>query len=101
MPHPADTGAVKADKLGILLLGIGLITLQIVLSRGDIDGWFQSPMIQLLSWIGAFALILFVAWEISPLNSAPLLRLELVRNRNVQAAIVLGSFAGVILSGSL
>jgi MFS transporter, DHA2 family, multidrug resistance protein len=101
MPRPADTGAASADKLGILLLGIGLITIQIVLSRGDIDGWFQSPMIQLLSWIGVFALILFVAWEISPLNSAPLLRLELVRNRNVQAAIVLGSFAGVILSGSL
>ena len=75
--------------------------MQIALSRGDIDDWFGSREIQLLFWIAAGALILFVAWQLSPRNSAPLLNLQLVRNRNMQAAIFIGLLAGIILSGCL
>jgi MFS transporter, DHA2 family, multidrug resistance protein len=35
--RPADPRAVPADKIGIVLLGIALVSLQIVLSRGEID----------------------------------------------------------------
>lgn len=101
VPRPADVRAVAMDKPGIALLGVALVTLQIVLSRGEIDDWFGSSRIQLLTGIGLAALLLFVAWEISPRNPAPLLQLGLVRNRNVQAAICLGLLAGIILSGSL
>jgi MFS transporter, DHA2 family, multidrug resistance protein len=101
VPRPADPRAASADKLGIILLGIALVSLQIVLSRGEIDDWFGSPRIQALTWIGLLALLSFVAWQISPRNAAPLLQLSLVRNRNVQAAISLGLFAGIILSGSI
>jgi MFS transporter, DHA2 family, multidrug resistance protein len=78
-----------------------LVSVQIVLSRGEIDDWFNATNIQLLAWTGGVALILFIAWQLNPRNSAPLLRLELVRNRNMQAAMALGLFAGVILAGSL
>ena len=101
VPHLADPRANAVDKLGILLLGIALVSLQIVLSRGEIDDWFNSPNIQSLTWIGGIALILFIAWQLNPRNSAPLLRLELVRNRNMQASMTLGLFAGVILAGSI
>jgi MFS transporter, DHA2 family, multidrug resistance protein len=101
VPRPADPRANAADKLGILLLGIALVSLQIVLSRGEIDDWFNATNIQLLTWTGGVALILFIAWQLNPRNSAPLLRLELVRNRNMQASMALGLFAGVILAGSL
>jgi DHA2 family multidrug resistance protein len=101
VPRPADARAVAMDKPGIALLGVALVTLQIVLSRGEIDDWFGSSRIQLLTGIGLAALLPFVAWEISPRNPAPLLQLGLVRNRNVQAAICLGLLAGIILSGSL
>jgi len=89
------------DKAGIVLLGIALVSLQVVLSRGNIDDWFGSSDIQLLTWIGMIALILFVAWQLNSRNASPLLHLKLIRNRNVQAAISLGLFAGIILSGSI
>jgi DHA2 family multidrug resistance protein len=101
VPRPADQRTRAVDTWGILLLGIALVSLQVVLARGDIDDWFGSPRIQLLTWIGSIALVLFVAWEISPRNRAPLLQLSLMRNRNVQAAVTLGLLAGIILSGSL
>jgi MFS transporter, DHA2 family, multidrug resistance protein len=55
----------------------------------------------LLTWIGSIALILFIAWQLNPRNSTPLLRLSLVRNRNLQAAVFLGLFAGMIFAGSI
>jgi MFS transporter, DHA2 family, multidrug resistance protein len=101
VPRPGIARTIAVDKPGIVLLGIILISFQIVLSRGEIDDWFGSPQIQLLTCIGLIALLLFVTWQISPRNPAPLLQLSLVCNRNVQAAISLGLLAGIILSGSI
>lgn len=101
VPRSASVRAKAVDKPGIVLLGIALVSLQIVLSRGEIDDWFGSPKIQLLAWIGLVALLLFVIWEISPRNATPLLQLSLIRDRNLQAAISQGVFAGMILSGSI
>jgi DHA2 family multidrug resistance protein len=101
IPLPMDIRARTIDGVGIALLGITLVSLQIVLSRGDIDGWFSAPKIQTLLWIAAISLVLFICWQLSPHNKAPLLHLKLLRNRNLQAAVGLGSFAGLILSGSI
>ena len=101
VPRPTDARATSADPFGILLLGIALVSLQIVLSRGEIDDWFGSTSIQLLTWTGLIALLLFTAWELSPRNAASLLQLRLLTDRNVQAAVSLGLFAGIILSGSI
>jgi MFS transporter, DHA2 family, multidrug resistance protein len=101
VPQPTDRRTVGVDRLGILLLGIALVSLQIVLSRGDIDDWFGSPKIQFLTWVASIALLLFVGWQISPRNPVPLLQLNLLRNRNLQAAVTMGLLAGIILSGSI
>jgi DHA2 family multidrug resistance protein len=100
-PRPTDVRATTTDWPGILLLGIALVSLQVVLSRGEIDDWFGSTRINLLTWTGAIALLLFAAWELNPRNPAPLLQLDLLANRNVLAAISLGLFAGIVLSGSV
>jgi MFS transporter, DHA2 family, multidrug resistance protein len=101
VPRPDDLRARSVDKLGIVLLGVALLSLQIVLTRGEIDDWFGSTTIQLLTWAGLFALLAFAAWQLSRRNRAPLLRLELLTDRNLLAAISLGLFAGIILSGSI
>jgi DHA2 family multidrug resistance protein len=101
VPRPADTRARTIDKPGIVLLGLALVPLQIALARGDIDGWFGSAKIQALFWLSAIALFAFVARQINPRNAAPLLHLKLLANRNLQAAVALGLFAGIILSGSV
>ena len=101
VPRPADARAKAVDQPGILLLGIAVVSLQIVLSRGEIDDWFGSTRIQLLTWTGLIALLLFATWQLSPRNTTPLLHLRLLANRNLQAAISLGLFAGIVLTGSL
>jgi MFS transporter, DHA2 family, multidrug resistance protein len=102
-PHvePTQDQRFKSvDKLGIALLGVSLIALQIILSRGDIDDWFESARIQVLAWISGIALVSFVCWQLSARNAVPVLRLDLVQNRNALASIPLGIFAGIILSGA-
>jgi DHA2 family multidrug resistance protein len=96
-----DKRATSVDGPGIALLAIALISAQIVLSRGEIDDWFGSMRIELLSVIAVGAGLLFIGWQLHPRNHARLLRLDLVRERNVFASILLGSFVGIILSGSI
>ncbi len=100
---PASSGrrATSIDGLGIALLAAALICGQIVLSRGEIDDWFGSTRIQLLSWIAVGALLLFTGWQLHPRNNVRLLRLDLVRDRNMLASIFLGSFVGINQAGSI
>jgi DHA2 family multidrug resistance protein len=101
VPRPLHRRATAVDTRGIVLLGIALVSLQIVLSRGEIDDWFGSGRIQLLTWIGSISLVAFAGWQLSARNVAPLLQLNLLPDRNMLAAVSLGLFAGIILSGSL
>jgi DHA2 family multidrug resistance protein len=96
---PASARAV--DWAGLALLGLAITALQILLTRGDIDDWFSSVHIQTLGWIAGAATVAFASWQLHPNNSAPLLKIGLITNRNLQAAICLGLFAGLILSGAL
>jgi DHA2 family multidrug resistance protein len=98
---PSPSRVAKTDWPGIVLLALALISLQIVLNRGQIDDWFGSPLIRNLAAISAVALSLFLLWQYSPNNGAPLLDLGLIRDRRVVSSILIGLFAGMILSGSL
>lgn len=96
---PASARA--ADWPGLVLLGVAVIALQTLLARGNIDDWFASPHIQALGWVAGAAGFTFTLWQLHPSNHAPLLKLRLAADRNLQAAICLGLCAGLILSGAL
>ena len=103
---PDDCAAIAfagggTDWLGISLLAVALISLQIVLNRGEIDDWLGSPLIRDLAGLSVATLAGFLLWQYSPRNRAPLLDLALVRDRRVMSAILIGLFTGMILSGSL
>ena len=98
---PVEPSARPTDWLGIILIVVTLVSLQVILSRGQIDDWFGSPRIRMLAWFGATALILFAIWQTSPRNPAPLLRLDLLFDRYVLSSALIGIFTGIILSGSL
>src|ERR1700722_7200009 len=85
LPAPASERLVETDWLGIALLATALISLQIILNRGEIDDWFGSQRIRLLTWTSAGAFLLFVIWQGSPRNRTPLLLLALLRDRNVMS----------------
>ena len=89
------------DYQGLILAAIGVLSLQVILSRGHIDDWFGSSHIRLLAVISLTALVAFACWERSPNNRFPLMDMSLLSNRYTLAAVFIGIFAGMILSGSL
>jgi DHA2 family multidrug resistance protein len=101
LPPATAPRVIGTDWPGIVLLGIALVSLQVVLNRGHIDDWLESPRIRLLCWLCAASLSGFALWQTSPRNPAPLLRLDLLRDRNVVSSALIGVFTGMILSGSL
>jgi DHA2 family multidrug resistance protein len=98
---PAPSRVSGTDWPGIVLLALGLISLQVILNRGQIDDWLGSALIRDLAAICVLALGLFVLWQYSARNRAPLIDMTLIRERRVMSAIFIGLFTGMILSGSL
>lgn len=101
MPPASSQRVVQTDWPGIALLAIALISLQVILNRGEIDGWFGSAHLRTLAFAGAAAFVLFVAWQGSAANRSPLMCIDLLRDRHVLSSAVLGVFTGMILSGSV
>ena len=98
---PVKRSEQPTDWLGIILIVVALVSLQIILSRGQIDDWFGSPRIRMLAGLGGTALIVFTIWQTLSRNTSPLLRLELLFDRYVLSSALIGIFTGMILSGSL
>ncbi|HTD27758.1 MAG TPA: MFS transporter [Xanthomonadaceae bacterium] len=101
VPLTSSSRLTKTDWPGIVLLALALISLQIILNRGQIDDWFGSSFILVLTWTSVTALAMFLLWQGSARNPVPLLDLALVRDRRVMSSILIGLFTGMILSGSL
>jgi MFS transporter, DHA2 family, multidrug resistance protein len=101
VPRPSSPRVTETDWPGIGLIAVALISLQIVLSRGEIDDWFGSRFIRTLTWTGAASLAVFLWWQYSVRNRAPLIDVVLMRDRHVVSSVLIGLFAGMILSGSL
>jgi DHA2 family multidrug resistance protein len=100
-PEVASARPSGVDPWGVTLICVAVVSLQLILSRGPVDDWFGSPIIQALAWTGSIALGLFIYAQLSPFNRAPLLCVHLLRDRLVMSSALLGVFTGLILSGSL
>jgi MFS transporter, DHA2 family, multidrug resistance protein len=96
-----SAGPSGFDGWGIALICAVVVSVQLILSRGPVDDWFGSSLIQALAWTAVIALGLFIYSQISPLNRAPLLCVHLLRDRLVMSSALLGIFTGLILSASL
>jgi MFS transporter, DHA2 family, multidrug resistance protein len=101
VPRPASSRFAGTDWPGIVLIAVALISLQTVLNRGEIDDWLGSPLIRNLTWTCVITLAMFLWWQRSAYNRAPLLDLALIRDRAVVSSVLIGLVAGLILSGSL
>jgi EmrB/QacA subfamily drug resistance transporter len=89
------------DFVGILLLVFGAAFVQTVLSRGEIDGWFESPLLCMFALAGFGGNVLFVLWQLSSRNRYPLLDLAFIRHPSARAGAILGFLIGILLAGSL
>lgn len=53
----------KTDWLGIILLVVGIGTLQFILERGESEAWFESRSITVLTFISVISIVTFIWWE--------------------------------------
>jgi EmrB/QacA subfamily drug resistance transporter len=90
----------RPDLLGIGLLIAGIASLQIMLDRGEVNGWFESPEICILAVLAILTNGLFILWQFLPQNKHPLINAYHVFDRGMFAGMVLALFLGIGLSGS-
>ena len=98
-PNQHGTKRAKVDGIGILLLAVGLSTMQTVLEQGETDDWFSSPFICWFTVIAALTLIGFIWWELT--TDQPAVDLRILKNIQFAAGTVIGALLGVGLFASL
>jgi len=91
--------AGKIDWAGIILLAIGVGSLQTVLERGETDDWFEAGYIIFLSVTAFFGLLLFIWWELT--TPTPVVNLRVLKSRNLSLAAILTFVSGVGLFSSV
>jgi DHA2 family multidrug resistance protein len=96
-----QVASLKIDFPGILLLAVGLGSLQYVLEEGNRNDWFQDPLIARLAIISAIALVALIVWELWPGNTHPVVNLRVLKNRDLSAALALFIALGFGLYGGV
>jgi DHA2 family multidrug resistance protein len=87
------------DYQGIILLTVGLASLQTLLSEGQSKEWFDSMYIVVLAAIAGVSLIAFVVWELGA--AKPAVDLSILTNPSYTSGTVLGGFLGLALFGGI
>jgi DHA2 family multidrug resistance protein len=93
-PYARKQKNVKLDKSGFFYLTIWLVTLQIVLEKGNDLDWFNSPIICRLSIISVLGGILFL---LSQRKKESLIDLRVFKDLNFTT----GTFIQIIIQGVL
>jgi DHA2 family multidrug resistance protein len=92
---------LPVDYVGLILLAIGVGSMQIVLDKGNELDWFGSAFILSLTALAVVALSLFVAWELT--EEHPIVDLHLFARRNFlvgAVCLMIGSMAffGIVVT---
>ena len=88
------TRGMKVDYIGLALLCVGLGALQIVLDKGQLEDWFSSDFILVLSLVAGLCLVGLVFWELR--QEHPILDLRIFKDRSFatgNAVMFFGFFA--------
>jgi len=90
-------GKKSFDGWGLLLLVLGIGSLQYMLERGESNDWFDSKIITMCAFLTAFCLPLFVWWELRV--KAPIMNVHLFKNPIVANGAILQGLLGFFLYG--
>ncbi|TCJ98548.1 DHA2 family multidrug resistance protein [Volucribacter psittacicida] len=94
-----QTSQQPIDRIGLVLLILGVGCLQLVLDKGREQDWFNSSEILLLSVISAISLILLIIWELTEKN--PIVDISLFKQRNFSIGCLSTSLAFLVYLGSV
>jgi DHA2 family multidrug resistance protein len=81
------------------MLVTGIASLQIMLDKGQEDGWFSSHFIVTLAVLAVVCLTVFVIWELRA--KYPLVHFRLLRFRTFAVGASLSAVLGFVLFGSI
>jgi MFS transporter, DHA2 family, multidrug resistance protein len=85
----------KIDYIGLVLLAVGIGTLQMMLERGERQDWFQSREITTLALVSAVSLISFVWHELT--TEHPVVDLTILKSKQLAAGVLFGAGLGICL----
>jgi len=89
----AKPGSIDAVGFGLMVLALG--TLQVILDKGQLEGWFEAPWIRWFTAISITSTVLFVIWELS--IKEPIVNLRVFLNRNFAVGTILMTLLGITL----
>lgn len=90
---------IKMEWVGLILLTIGVSTLQIFLDKGQQWDWFHSPAIRTLAITTLLSLSFLVLWEYT--HPRPILDLKLVKIRSFSVSLICIAIAYGMYFGSV
>ncbi len=85
----------KVDWIGLILLAVGIGTLQTMLERGERLDWFDSREVIFLAVTSAASLIGFVWHEL--VTEHPVVELHILKSRQLAAGVIFAVVLGVCL----
>jgi MFS transporter, DHA2 family, multidrug resistance protein len=88
----------SVDYIGLALITLGLGSLQVMMDRGEDDGWLQSPFIIHLGLLAAVGLAGAVCWLL--IAEKPVVDLRVFKDRNFTVSSILIVGMSIILYGT-
>lgn len=89
----------KTDYLGMISLILWLLSMQVVLDKGQQYNWFDCAWI---SWLAGFSVCMLVFFIIRELeSSSPLINLRLFKDRNFLIGTILSSSINMLVFSSI
>jgi MFS transporter, DHA2 family, multidrug resistance protein len=86
------------DYIGLSLITLGLGSLQIMMDRGEDEGWFQSNFIWVMALIAFLGILGAIGWLLTARK--PIVDLNVFKDRNFAAGCILIGAMGAILYAS-
>jgi DHA2 family multidrug resistance protein len=93
-----QSGRLRIDYVGILLVAIGFSCLEVVLDRGQREDWLESQFITVFLAVAIISLA--VAWIWESRHEDPVVEVGLLKNRNFALSCSFYFLFGVVLFGS-
>jgi len=97
LPRPSRRN-YRFDASGALLLIVGVVGAQVVMSRGEVDNWLDSSLIRFALIAGIAAHVAFALWQLSRTHHTPLVHLHHLWSSGLFAVVLLGIFLGTLFS---
>jgi DHA2 family multidrug resistance protein len=89
----------RIDYVGLLLLTVGIGTLQTMLERGERLDWFDSSQVTALAVISGVSLLVFIWHELT--TEHPVVDLRILKSRQLAVGVVFGGVLGVCLYATI